>query len=94
MAAPKTRNLDRTRKRAQAVRPASPGRRAGGGRDADKAPVLAKTDSRDPNVLGLELTIVADRDEHRRRVVWKAANFHKVVTDDQFAGSRCAGKAR
>lgn len=51
-----------------------------------KAPRLAKTDSRDPNVLGLALTIVDTHEPGGDAVVWKGANYHEVVTPDQYNG--------
>src|ERR1044072_5354131 len=51
-----------------------------------KLPQLTKTDSRDPKVLGLALTIVADPDEPSgEAVVWRSANYHEVVKPDQYA---------
>jgi hypothetical protein len=51
----------------------------------NKVPQLAKTDSRDPNVLGLALTIVTDPDEPTGdAMVWRSADYHEVVTPDQY----------
>jgi hypothetical protein len=51
----------------------------------NKLPQLAQTDSRDPKVLGLNLTIVDDPDEPSGdQVVWRCANYHEVVTADQY----------
>jgi hypothetical protein len=51
-----------------------------------KLPQLTKTDSRDPKVLGLTLTIVADPDEPSGdAVVWRSAGYHEVVKPDQYA---------
>jgi hypothetical protein len=51
----------------------------------NKVPQLAKTDSRDPKVLGLALTIVTDPDEPTGdAMVWRSADYHEVVTPDQY----------
>jgi hypothetical protein len=55
-------------------------------RNLNKAPKLAKTDSRDPKVLGLALTIVDTDEEGGDVVCWKAANYHEEVTPDQYTG--------
>jgi len=53
-------------------------------RNLSKAPRLAQTDSRDPKVLGLALTIVDTDEPGSDAVVWKGANYHEVVTPDQY----------
>jgi hypothetical protein len=51
----------------------------------NKVPQLAKTDSRDPKVLGLALTVVTDPDEPTGdAMVWRSADYHEVVTPDQY----------
>ena len=51
----------------------------------NKVPQLAKTDSRDPKVLGLALTVVTDPDEPSGdAMVWRSADYHEVVTPDQY----------
>src|ERR1043165_6366782 len=51
-----------------------------------KLPQLTKRTSRDPKVLELELTIVADPDEPSGAVVvWRCANYHEVVKPNQFS---------
>ena len=44
-----------------------------------------RRDSRDPKVLGLELTIVDDPDEPSGdAMVWRCANYHEEVKADQY----------
>jgi len=51
----------------------------------NKVPQLAKTDSRDPKMLGLALTVVTDPDEPTGdAMVWRSADYHEVVTPDQY----------
>jgi hypothetical protein len=51
-----------------------------------KLPQLTKRTSRDPKVLELELTIVADPDEPSGdAMVWRCANYHEVVKPNQFS---------
>jgi hypothetical protein len=51
----------------------------------NKVPQLAKTDSRDPKVLGLALTVATDPDEPTGdAMVWRSADYHEVVTPDQY----------
>lgn len=52
--------------------------------DADKAPVLTKGQSKDPNLLPLELTIVTCSDPSIAVEVWKEAQYHEVVKPDQY----------
>src|ERR1043166_5420769 len=48
-------------------------------------PDLTKTDSRDPKVLALKLTIADDPDEPTGKVVvWRGANYHEVVSKNQY----------
>jgi len=52
----------------------------------NKVAHLAKTDSRDPKVLGLALTVVADPNEPSgEAMVWRSVDYHEVVTPDQYA---------
>ena len=51
----------------------------------NKAPQLAKTDSRDPKVLGLDLTIVETDEPDGDAMVWKGAHYHEEIDDDQYA---------
>ena len=53
----------------------------------NKVPKLTQTPVRDPKVLNLELTIVADPDEPSGDVmVWRCADYHEVVKPDQYTG--------
>ena len=51
----------------------------------NKAPRLAKTDSRDPKVLGLDLTIIETDEPDGDAMVWKGAHYHEEIDDDQYA---------
>ena len=50
----------------------------------NKAPRLTKIGSKDPAVCALELTIVDTDEQGGDAVVWKGANFHEEVRDDQY----------
>ncbi|HKS60084.1 MAG TPA: hypothetical protein VJT13_00190 [Xanthobacteraceae bacterium] len=50
----------------------------------NKAPRLTKIGSKDPAVCALELTIVDTDEQGGDAVVWKGANFHEEVKDDQY----------
>ena len=53
----------------------------------NKVPKLTQTPVRDPKVLNLELTIVADPNEPSGDVmVWRCADYHEVVKPDQYTG--------
>src|SRR6187549_3163241 len=87
MAAPKTRNW---RARENAHKPEGFHLLVSGEAEVsalNKVPKLAQTPVRDPKVLNLELTIVADPDEPSGDVmVWRCADYHEVVTPDQYTG--------
>jgi hypothetical protein len=50
----------------------------------NKAPRLTKIGSKDPAVCALELTIVDTDEPGGDAVVWRGANFHEEVKDDQY----------
>ena len=87
MAAPKTRNW---RARENAHKPEGFHLLVSGETEVsalNKVPKLAQTPVRDPKVLNLELTIVADPDEPSGDVmVWRCADYHEVVKPDQYTG--------
>jgi len=87
MAAPKTRNW---RARENAHKPEGFHLLVSGETEVsalNKVPKLTQTPVRDPKVLNLELTIVADPDEPSGDVmVWRCADYHEVVKPDQYTG--------
>ena len=87
MAAPKTRNW---RARENAHKPEGFHLLVSGEAEVsalNKVPKLTQTPVRDPKVLNLELTIVADPDEPSGDVmVWRCADYHEVVKPDQYTG--------
>ena len=87
MAAPKTRNW---RARENAHKPEGFHLLVSGETEVsalNKVPKLTQTPVRDPKVLNLELTIVADPNEPSGDVmVWRCADYHEVVKPDQYTG--------